>query len=238
MDSNTLKEKGRLTRNLRRIGHTLIEGPRALHPPEHIDRHGWLEPDLTLIWGRHFRRHESIIVFCDSTVNRDSDFLPPMLRYIRWDLRQDLPTLPAWPSVEVQLSYVAPHQERVSDQIRRIEHALTQAPFIPTGLIAERHVPQLDEVNTDDARGDIEIQRSNGLHFMTWSGPALPPGDPLTNTFFAVFAELRTLITPIARLGWTETYNRDPTVQPVPPGESWDRNGHIPTQNSELRTQN
>jgi hypothetical protein len=199
---------------------TLVEGPRSLLPPEQLDDFGWLEPNLRLIWRPGIARGlESLIVFCDNTVNRDSDFLVPVLRYARWDAARDLEALPAWPQMEIQLGYFEARRDWVSNQVRRIEAALTHAPYIPFGLQAQRDIP---EIEVAEDRGDIEIHCSNGLQSITWRAPALPAGDPLNDTFFAVLTELRATMEALPRAGWQEVYDHDPTKNQAHRAWYWD----------------
>jgi hypothetical protein len=224
MDFESTMQRNRAVQRLRRIGMTLVEGPRSLLPPEQLDDFGWLEPNLRLILRHGFVRHsESVTVFCDNTVNRDSAFLAPVLRYARWVSAPDFKTLPAWPHVEIQLSYFDAQRDWVSEQIRRIEAALIHPPYMPFGLNTQRDAP---EVEIAEDRGNIEIHCYNGLQTIELFSPALPAGDPLTDAFFAVFTGLRAIMEPISRDGWQEAYDDDPTTNVI--SHSWYWNGQVP----------
>ncbi|MES2934034.1 MAG: hypothetical protein V4805_11175 [Pseudomonadota bacterium] len=94
------------TRRCLLIGQELISGPTALYPPQTLDDSGWLEPDLriTLFWPG-WRKIESIIVYADDTMNRENDFLDPMIRHCVWDRKNDWSGKNAWPSVEISIGF-------------------------------------------------------------------------------------------------------------------------------------
>jgi len=65
------------------VGNQILEGPRSIFPPREIADYGWLEPSLLIILRKiDLIIFESIALFCDDSVNRESDFLSPMVRHM------------------------------------------------------------------------------------------------------------------------------------------------------------
>ncbi|MDQ2808677.1 MAG: hypothetical protein M3Z04_17480 [Chloroflexota bacterium] len=206
-------------RRLKRIAGALIEGPRALHPPQEVDRFGWLEPDLRLVHYDGPRMWRSLAIYTDDTMNREAGFLKPVIRAAHWNGRNDFGrgwTLPDWPSVTVSLSHFEDQRTWVSEQIKAIQTTLLHLPFVPYGLGAER-----DGADTaEEGWKHLEIYTNNGGgQSVTFQSPTLPAGDPLTDCFFAVFEGLLGIMQPLAWDGWKEVYNTDPMI--MEPRTSW-----------------
>ncbi len=215
--------RNRQSGRLKRIASALIEGPRVLHPPKELDHFGWLYPDLRLVHHEGLITQRSVAIYTDDTVNRDANFLKPVIRSAHWNGRNDLrvATLPDWPSVVVALSHFEDHRTWVSEQIKAIQTALTQLPFVPYGLSAERDGPDVGE----DWLQNLEIYTNNGGgQSVEFHSPVLPAGDPLTDCFFAVFDGLLAIMQPLTWEGWSEVYDTDLTDRDLP--KSWYWNGH------------
>lgn len=107
------KEK---TKNLRRcfaIGYELINGPEAIFPPYRKDEFGWLEADLRIILTQHdHKKIESISIFVDDTMNREDDFLSPIIRHCTWLRDKDHSGNNGWPTIEMLYSGIK-HNEMV-----------------------------------------------------------------------------------------------------------------------------
>lgn len=52
---------------------------------------------------------KSITVFCDDTINREADFLEPVIRVAHWDREADMQADLSFPNVQVTLG----HSERL-----------------------------------------------------------------------------------------------------------------------------
>ncbi|HUS15288.1 MAG TPA: hypothetical protein VM536_09760 [Chloroflexia bacterium] len=215
--------RNRAVRRLKKIGSRLIEGPRSLIPPRELDDFGWLEPNLRLVW-LSGRRRESLIIYCDETMNREAGFLTPVLRHARWNSLRDLRDvpIPVWPSVRIHLSSLETVQDQAGAAIRRIETAMSRPPYIPFGLNAHRDVPSVDFGETAEDRGHMEIECRNGTQTLTWTSWALGPGDAFSDLFFATIDELRALVVPMPRGGWQEAYDFDLTADPIRRSWYWD----------------
>jgi hypothetical protein len=225
---------------LNRVGRSLVTGPRAIHPPPVIDDFGWLEPDLRLLWtGSGSGTQESVSVFTDDTINRDADFLPPLLRHAVWRRGADLerlrsvtPRPPAalWPSVDVRLSAFERQRAAVDERVRALQGCLRRLPFVESGLVLDRTPPHLDQQLTWGARrvAWLEIYSRTGAQAVTYESPPLEQ-DPLTVRFFELFDYLTGIIEPLPLSGWRETYACDLTARPLAP-RSWQWDYRLPTQ--------
>lgn len=214
-------------RRIAQIGARLIEGPRSIIPPEELDDFGWLEPDLHLrLYHIHSVIRESLTIFCDNTINREEGFLDPVLRYARWNWSKDRVDLPKWPSVDVTLSHFNEHKALVDEQIRRIQTALSEYPFVVSGLILDHQLPDDVDVNWD--RGMLTIITSNGMQSMEFHSPAPSEGNTLGDLFFEVFSSLRSILQPMSGAGWKEAYDID--LDANYPLKSWYWDGEPPTR--------
>jgi hypothetical protein len=205
------------------IGRTLVRGPRALFPPQALDDFGWLEPELRLVyWQPPMKRYESLAIFCDSTVNREVQFLRPVIRYARWDRYHDLATRPTWPTTDIRLSYFDDQFDHVHQQVYAFHTRVTQLPFTPFGISAERDLPTLA---TSDDDGEVEMRVRNGIQTLEFTTPALAD-DPLTADIFTLRNLLLSLLQPFDRTGWRERYNDN--LEARSPLQSWDWDGINP----------
>jgi hypothetical protein len=225
---------------LNRVGQTLVTGPRAIHPPPVIDDFGWLEPDLRLLWlGDGGATREAVSVFTDDTVNRDADFLAPLLRHAVWRRGADLERLRSvtsrppgapWPSVDVRLSAFERQRAAVDERLRALQRCLCRLPFIESGLVLDRMPPHFEWQHTWGARRVVflEIYSRTGAQVVTYESPPLEQ-DPLTALFFDLFDYLTGIIEPLPLSGWRETYDWDLTARALPP-RSWQWDYRPPAQ--------
>jgi hypothetical protein len=205
------------------IGHALIDGPRALFPPDSIDEFGWMEPAIKLgHWETPRLVWTSLAIYFDDTMNREDNFLHPVIRYAHWNQNQDTFTKPRpnWPTVDIQLSYVDEHLEQVNQKVYELHSALTQPPFIPFRVATRNDAPNIE---TDNSRGILWVEVTNNLQQIKFYTPDLLSGDVLTDRFFILFNFLREIMRPIDRTGWRERYDHDLNIM-----KHWDWNGQSP----------
>jgi hypothetical protein len=198
-----------------RIAHELVSGPFSMHPPADQDSYGWLECALRLVrWAPGHSPSESIAVYVDDSVNRDRDFLPPVIRYVRWERPTDLTRLPTstsgWPTMTVDIGEIRDWHtvQRVAADMQR---AICAPPFVVSGLTPDRTPPQADiawEVGT------LEVFTCNGLQSLEYRSPAITDGSAFTECFLASWAALRAQLLSIERQGWREHYARKPAIDP------------------------
>ena len=108
--TSTVAPKNLYRRRCLRIGRALLEGPSAIFPPKELDEYGWLEAEfrLTIKWPRQ-GIYESVSVFSGGSMNRDENFLVPMIRRCRWNRSADMAHTNPWPSAAVELGHIRDH---------------------------------------------------------------------------------------------------------------------------------
>lgn len=201
-------------------------------PPKEIDDFGWLESYLRLIWWPYSSTStESIMIFCDNTINREANFLQPVIRHAKWERHDDIASPGIWPRVEISLSYLTGHLADIDDRVKILQAALADAPFVPFGLPVERNGPDL---KTSNSAGSIRIESWNGRQTLEYSSHPLED-DTLTSLFFETFNYLTSIMQPIDRKGWREAYNFD--LSYYHPFRSWYWSGNPPTIKKIQRTQ-
>ncbi|WP_154668190.1 hypothetical protein [Pseudoduganella violaceinigra] len=193
-----------------RIGRALIKGPTAIFPPKFIDSFGWLEADfrLTIKWPGP-GLHESLQVFSDDTMNRDKDFLPPMIRRCIWKRAADMANPNAWPSATVEIGYIQDHKRRDA-LLRDVHRKLPGLPFVELGLSTQRDVADLE---LDESEPEFRIWARNGVQSLEyWSSPVAPAH--LGLSFTQVHKDLLAEFLPISQPGWRERYDHDLNEEP------------------------
>jgi hypothetical protein len=188
------------------IGGELINGPRALFPPTHGGPPDWLEPQL-LITLRYpnYERIESVIVYCDDTMNKEDGFLPPMLRHAVWRRPNDLSGAHAWPSITVRLGSIK-NQPAVDACLQMLQQNVQQISFPPPiGLSLNRDVADVIGVPTLPA---YTISLRNGVQGFEYSSCSIENDSfsiQINDSFSVLIAELNE----IDPRGWLERYDRN-----------------------------
>jgi hypothetical protein len=207
---------------LSRIGHALLKGPFSLKPPAALDDYGWLECTLRIQWAsQSLGPMESIAVMVDDSVNRDADFLPPLLRLVRWTPGEDYARAKAeplaWPSVEVTLGRIRDWSQ-VQEYARELQQALVNSSFEPYGISAERGYPDLPYATEG---GRYEVFTSNGVQALELATPALAgPGGHLTRLLASGRRLLLEQLEPFDATGWVESYPAD-LLHDLPEGRAY-----------------
>ena len=196
----------RLNRNrCLQIGRELIQGPRALFPPKEADESDWLEAQLhiTLRWPS-YERIESVIVYVDSTMNKEDGFLPPMLRHAVWRRPDDLSGAHAWPSIVVRLGSIK-NQQAVDACLMSLQDNVRQISFLPIGLSLKRDVAN---VISAPSLPEYTVSLRNGVQGFEYSSCSIE------NDFFSIqinesFNALTAELHDINPQGWQERYDRN-----------------------------
>jgi len=189
-----------------RLGSLLVEGPFSIRPPEQIDDYGWLECEFR-VTRRMGSVVESAAVYVDDSSNRETGFLPPIIRHVHWeragDIRRALDGALDWPTAVVTLSYFEDARTEVNGLIQRMQERLASLPFVPFGLSADRSMP---DIPTDD-RGRIGVYSRNGLQSVEYAGPTSQSDTGLTDQVVHAINRLQALLRPIElHTGWRESY--------------------------------
>lgn len=198
-----------------RVGWALLEGPTGVFPPETLDDYGWLETDFRLIiqWPRQ-AGHESISILSDDTVNRDSDFLPPMIRHCQWNRSADLTGANAWPTTSITLAYIR-DRAKIDALLREVHGKLPALPFEVLGLSTQRDMPELE---CDDSEPTYWVWVRNGVQYLEYhSAPVV--ADKLVIPFREIYTSLLAEMIPITIQGWRERYDYDLRDEPLQPWE-------------------
>ena len=208
--TSTATPKNLNRRRCLRIGRALLEGPSAIFPPKELDEYGWLEADfrLTIKWsGQDI--HESVSVFSDDSMNREENFLAPMIRRCCWNRSADMANTNSWPSAAVELGHIRDHS-RVDALLRGVHRRLTGLPFCELGLSTQRDVADLE---IDSSEPEFRVWARNGVQSIEyWSLPVAAA--KLGLSFRGVYEDLLAELVPGSPLGWRERYDYDLRDEP------------------------
>lgn len=154
-------------------------------------------------------------------MNREEDFLEPVIRHVRWERAEDIRRALAgeihWPTAVVTLSHFRETRADVDRVVRDVQTRLNGIPFIVTGLVPDRSVP----VATPDDRGQVEVYARNGVQRIEVATRAADGGGLHTEVVSGL-AVLRAVIRPLALDGWRESYQHDLTSQAIVGSRWWD----------------
>lgn len=193
-----------------RVGQAMIDGPSALFQPPSIDDYGWLEAEfyLSIKWpGSH--QYESLQVFCDDSMNRDENFLPPMMRRCVWHRQADLSKPGPWPTATVEIGYIRDHA-RMDALLRQIQGKLACLPFASLGLSLQRDSAKVEEDYSEPA---CRIRARNGVQSIDYWSVQVPAAT-LGFSYRQLHAELLAEFDPISPEGWREHYDHDLRTEP------------------------
>ena len=198
------------------VGDQFIEGPTALFPPLTIDDYGWLEPQLriTLVHG-WVKKHESISVYVDCSMNRNEGFLSPILRYCSWNREADMHGQNTWPSIQVRLGKMK-DQSEVSSLMIGIQRGLTGIRFEPVGLQPERNEPN---VNDEPQYPSYSLYLWNACQQIDYTSRSIA-GDTLKPQVFATFNALLGAMVEVDKQGWRERF--DHNLKPESSRKDWE----------------
>ncbi len=206
------------------VGWELIHGPRALLSPPKGDESDWLEPQLriTLRWP-NYERIESIIVYVDNTMNKEDEFLPPMLRHAVWRYPNDLPGAHPWPSIVVRLGFLK-NQFIVNDSLTNLEKHIPCIDYSSIGLSLKRDVPHVAAV---PHLPEYALTLRNGVQSLEYSSCFLVD-DSMSSMIYDSFNALTAELSEIHPHGWQERYDRN--LKTEFPATCWDWNYDVGQQ--------
>jgi hypothetical protein len=190
------------------IGHELITGPRAIFPPS--DNNGWLEKDIS-VYIHYFGDHrlQQISLWSDSTMNREENFLKPVIRFAHWERQNDMDKLKAgipvmWPDVRIFLGYIKEELfNDLNDAIIDVQKHIPSLQFKPLGISLQRDVVDL---NSDHSR-NLEIWVRNGVQSISYYSPFIE-----NDVFCKKVLDLKNIMLksmhPFDHSGWKERYDK------------------------------
>lgn len=210
-------EFNRLFRKRKRIGWELIPGPRVLVPPKAVTDDGYFEQDLHItLQSNPSGKIESIIVFTDSTMNKEENFFAAVLRHCVWN-QTDNSSENGWPNVEIRLGSIK-NQSVVHDWLTRIQETVGQMPLATIGLSLARDVPEVEYAPNSR---EYSLDLRNGLQAIEYSLWQLE-NDPFAKLIFESYGLLVSQLEPIDKTGWIERYDQDFKSDTFPhPGWYW-----------------
>jgi hypothetical protein len=97
------------TRRILKIGNKLVKGPDAIF---NIQGRDWVEKDLQIIFYKpDLANIESFSIWSDRTMNKYKNFLPPLIRMLKWDRKTDMENLRLnqqrdFPMIELDLGLI------------------------------------------------------------------------------------------------------------------------------------
>jgi hypothetical protein len=193
------------TLQIRNIGQTLLEGPRSILPPNAGG--DWLEKDIS-IYTNDFPevRIEQISLWSDSTMNKESDFLKPLIRFAHWERKNDLQKGREinFPDVRIFLGYIDEEFfNLLNNAIIEIQNCIPNLTFKSLGISLARDVANIERGIQDK---DYSVYIRNGIQSMTYYSPFLD-----NDTFSSKIFELKELMLKsmkqISLDGWKERYD-------------------------------
>jgi hypothetical protein len=207
--------------HIMRIGQKILEGPRSLLPPSTVDDFGWLETEFRIILLQSpGYTQESIAIYSDNTVNRDSAYLEPLIRYVHWNRQQDISQPTRWPTVVVQLSAFMAYYEQVHEHLLTLQHLLCTLPFTPIGLQRGREAPPLAY---DSQNLHLQVLFTNGVQSVKFDTLSVISQNKSIEYIMQTFLYLKSIMNPIDYGDWRERYTVN--LQTLAAMNAWDWNG-------------
>lgn len=197
------------------IGNKLIEGPLALFPPPKSKGDGWLECDLRIFkYSPNYRKQESVAIYTDDTMNKESDFLKPVLRHCIWDRHKDMNGSNSWPSVDIQLGHIK-DITKVSEILVELQSSIPKFSFASCGVSLTRDSV---EVKCNHNEVSYVLFMRNGVQSLTYSSCSIL-GDEATVLILNSYNSFLNEQLSIEKIGWQERYEYN--LREESPKEMW-----------------
>ena len=188
----------------RNIGQKLLEGPRSIIPT--TAGNAWLEKDIS-IYTNDFTevRIEAISLWSDSTMNKESGFLKPVIRFAHWERKSDLQKGKDinFPDVRIFLGHIdGEYFNQLNDAIIEIQNCIPTFTFKSLGISLERDVPSIERSIPNK---DYELYIRNGVQSLTYYSPFLD-NDIFSKKVFELKRLMLKSMKQISLEGWLERY--------------------------------
>jgi len=190
-----------------KIGNKLVEGPSAIFRLSDGD---WLEKDLHItIWNGGSRSTYSL--WTDDSMNKEEGFLPPMIRILNWNRKQDLAELREdenrkFPTIELELGTIKTSKfDQLENAFISIQKAVKESnDYVPYKISRKRDYAEL-EIDYDKEYLDFSIYVRNGSQALEFSSSG-NYSNPLVQQILALIRLLTESIEPVDKSAWKERY--------------------------------
>ncbi|MGB0869453.1 MAG: hypothetical protein ACPGSD_07635 [Flavobacteriales bacterium] len=192
-----------------KIGNKLVEGPSAIF---RLSEGDWLEKDLHLtIWDEGFQNISTYSLWTDNSMNKEEDFLPPMIRILHWKKRLDLDELKVdenrkFPKIELDLGTI---KNSKIDQLENSFISIQKAVKGSNNYVPYKISKKLDgaELNIDDDTENLffSIYVGNGSQSLEFSSSG-NYSNSLVQQIQKLTHLLRESIDPVNKSEWKERY--------------------------------
>lgn len=195
--------------NLLRIGNKLIEGPDTIF--SNYNNQDWLEKDLQIIiYHSGHQLVESYSIWSDSTMNKEGDFLPPLIRILQWqksiDIQKGHHCTLYFPSIDIQIGLIKDRNFKKlnAEYINLQKSLLANHTYTPMGISTERNMVATT-IDFNKEYLDFSVFFRNGLQYLRYSSSE-NTNNQLVNDITFLIQLLKDSIEPIRKEDWTERY--------------------------------
>lgn len=196
-------------RRVMRIGNKLVEGPSAIF---RISEGDWLEKDLHItIWDGGNRNISSYSLWTDDSMNKEEDFLPPMLRILNWNRREDLDELRKdenrkFPKIEVELGTIKNSKfNQFEKSFVSIQKVIKESnDYVPYKISKERDYAEL-EIDYEKEYLGFSVYVRNGSQSLEFSSSG-NYSNPLIQQIQNLIHLFNESIEPVTKSEWKERY--------------------------------
>ena len=196
-------------RRVLKIGNQLVHGPSAIF---RISRGDWLEKDLQIVlYEPGMKRIESYSIWSDDSMNKEKDFLPPMIRILTWNRREDLHSLKEsskrkFPKIDLTLGIIsAGRLEEINSKFITLQCAvLKNHNYVPYKIPMERDSADIG-VNYEKGYLDFSIFFRNGEQALEFTSTGNLSA-PLVQELITMKKLLHSSIEVVDKTNWKERY--------------------------------
>lgn len=196
-------------RRVMKIGNKLVEGPSAIF---RLSEGDWLEKDLHItIRDGEYRNISTYSLWTDDSMNKEEDFLPPMIRILNWKRRQDLEELREdenrnFPKIALELGTIKNSKfEQLENSFISIQKAVKESnDYVPYKISRKRDYAEL-EIDFEKEYLDFSIYVRNGSQSMELNSCG-NFSNPLVDQIRRIIELLKESIEPVEKSEWKERY--------------------------------
>ena len=148
---------------------------------------------------------QQISLWSDSTVNKENNFLKPIIRFAHWERQNDLVKDKEinWPDVRVFLGYIKEdHFDQLNNAMIDIQKSIPALVFKPLGISLARDVV---DVEICEPNVEYAIYIRNGVQSITYYSPLLA-NDRFSNKVVELKNLMLRSVEQFDSTGWKERY--------------------------------